>query len=249
MRTKEPHTLVRASIGVVYLCFGEMYMEFAARSIWHLRRTGYTGPVRVVTDTGIPSLHQERCDLIRVPPVSGSFGSRHYKTQINRFGWDTTLFLDADAIPIASLGHIWRELRGADLCLSMDLHPNVADLIRRNTKDLPRRQAEYRFMVDLGLGQHPFFSSGVMLFRRTAAIEHLFSTWHEEWNHFQNEDQLALTRAIARTGCRVHTLAPRWNARLANFGSVEAARSAGVRILHLRPANEALPVELMGALA
>jgi hypothetical protein len=239
----------RASLGVVYLCLGELYAEFAERSLWHLRRLGYSGPVRVVSDIDLPDFRLGDCELVEVAPGDDGFRSRHYKTQINKFGWETTLFLDADAIPIASLGHIWRELRFADLCLSMDLHPTVQDLIARSARDRDRRELEYGHMGRLGLFDNPFFSSGVMLFRRTDEIERLFSVWHEEWNLFQNEDQLALARAIHRTGVRVQRLAPRWNARLSNYGSVETARLAGVRILHLRPALEALPLELTRASA
>jgi hypothetical protein len=239
----------RASLGIVYLCLGELYAEFAERSLWHLRRFGYSGPVRVIGDIDLPAFRLDDCEFIEVPPSSDSFSSRHYKTQINKFGWETTLFLDADAIPVAPLGHIWRELRFADLCLSMDLHPTVEDLVTRSVRDRDRREVEYRHMTSLGLAGHPFFSSGVMLFRRTEEVERLFSLWHEEWNLFQDEDQLALARAIRRTGLHVHKLAPRWNARLSNYGSVETARLAGVRILHLRPALEALPFELTRASA
>jgi hypothetical protein len=238
-----------ASLGVVYLCFGKMYREFTALSISQLRRLGYSGPVRVLSDRDSHWFRGNNCEFVRVRSAGEGFATRHYKTQINKYGWETTLFLDADAIPIAPINHIWRELRFADLCLSMDLHPTVEDLVLRSAKGRERRQAEFQCMDDMGLMQNPFFSSGVMLFRRSPAVELLFSLWHDEWNRFQDEDQLALVRALSRVRCRIHTLAPRWNARLSRFESVCDAQLAGVRILHLRPSMEIVPAELLEATA
>jgi hypothetical protein len=232
-------------MGVIYACFGETYKRLTALSVAHLRRLGYAGPVRILTDKSHFDFGDEGCEIIPLASNAGGFESRHYKTQINRFGWETTLFLDADAIPIAPINHIWRELRFADLCLSVDLYPVVRELVQRNRVGRERRQSEYRFTAELGLLDHTFFSSGVMLFRRTPVIEQLFSLWHEEWNRFRHEDQLALVRALARSACRVHTLAPRWNARLSWFRNLEDARVGGVRILHLRPFREAVPPELL----
>lgn len=240
---------VSPALGVVYVCFGELYEELTALSIIHLRRYGYRGPVRILTSArNLPSL-DPACEVIRVPSVGTGFATRFYKTQIHRYGFNTTLFLDADAIPISAIGSIWRELRFADLCMALDHHPDVRDLLMKSDKGRERRLPEYLHMNDLGLIDHPFHSSGVMLFRRNQAIDRLFETWHEEWSRFRHEDQLALVRAIVRTGSQVHTLAPRWNARLSRFGSVAKAQIAGVRILHLRPEQEAVPDVFLEAYA
>jgi hypothetical protein len=236
---------IEAPLGVIYVCFGAIYKEFTALSIAHLRRLGYAGPIRVVTDGAPFNFLDEGCEILRVAGDADGFASRHYKTQINKFGWETTLFLDADAIPIAPINHIWRELRFADLCMSIDIHPEVQDLVLNSVVGRERREAEYQHMADLGLMHQTFLSSGVMLFRRSPAVEHLFSLWHEEWSRFRHEDQLALVRALARSECRVRTLAPRWNARLSWFRDVEDAQMAGARILHLRPVREPVPAELL----
>jgi hypothetical protein len=249
MRTISSRDRAQPSLGVVYLCFGEVYLQLTALSISQLRRCGYAGPIRILTNARSFDFRDRSCEVLRVPSVGTGFATRHYKTQINKFAFDTTLLLDADAIPIAAIGHIWRELRFADVCMSLDLHPDIRDLVMKSEKGRERRIPEYSYMNELGLMEHPFYSSGVMLFRRNAATDELFELWHEEWNRFQDEDQLALVRALARTNCRVHTLAPRWNARLSRFGSVEDAQLSGVRILHLRPASEPVPSALLEAYA
>lgn len=226
--------------GVVYIAFGVAYRELTILSILWLRRYGYYGPVRVLTGDQYWPADALDCEIVRVPNVGDGFATRYYKTQINAYGYDTTFFLDADTLPITSISRIWRELRFAKMCLSMDSFPTVQDLVAKNTKDRERRQVEYSCMSDRGLMHHPLYSSGVILFRRSAATDELFTIWHEEWNRFRHEDQLALVRAIARTGFRVHALAPRWNARLKGFGTIEKARLRGVRILHLRPTDARL---------
>src|SRR5208282_3479873 len=229
-----------SSVGVVYIAFGATYRELTVLSILWLRRHGYFGPVRVLTGDQYWPVDALDCEIVRVPNVGDGFATRYYKTRINTYGYDTTLFLDADTLPVSSISKIWRELRFAEICLPMDYYPKVEDLIAKGRIGRERRQLEFRAMSDLGLMRHAFYSSGVMLFRRSAATDQFFTIWHEEWNRFRHEDQLALVRAIARTGLRVHTLAPRWNARLKRSASIEDAQLRGVRIVHLRPGNARL---------
>ena len=235
----------QAPIGILYLCFGEMYKEFTALSMAHLRLRGYPGPIRVVTDSAGFDTSDDLCEVIEVCDYGERFASRHYKTQMNQYAWDTTLFLDADAIPVAPINHVWRELRSADLCMCVDRYPTVQMLAEENVSDRERRSREYRFTLTLGLGPDTHFNSGVLLFRHTPATERLFATWREEWSRFQQEDQLALVRALALTGCEVHALAPRWNARSDWFGGIPNAQRAGARIVHLRHAHEPVPAELL----
>jgi glycosyltransferase involved in cell wall biosynthesis len=129
--------------------------------------------------------------------------------------------------------------------MSLDLHPSVAELAARSLLDRERRSAELAHMNELGLLEHPLYNSGIMLFRRTPQVERVFDLWHEEWSRFGHEDQLALVRALARADCPVHTLSSRWNAHQGRYESVESARSAGVRILHLRPRIKAIPDSLL----
>jgi len=225
-------TQAPANLGVVYLCIGQKYQRLAEMSISFLRAFGYSGPVRVLTAGKNWKLGHLDCEIIKVPFRGLGFATRYYKTRINQYGFETTLFLDADTLPVANVRPIWHELRFADICLSRDLHPQVRDLIKRHYSDRKRCRPEYYYMGDLGLMQHRLYSSGVMLFRRSLATDRLFEAWHEEWNRFRHEDQLALVRAIARTKPPVHDLTRRWNGWQTWFESISQAQNSGVRILH-----------------
>jgi hypothetical protein len=235
----------RSSAGVVYVAFGPKYKELTVLSILWLRRFGYSGPVRVISDDSYWPEDFLGCEIVRVPNLGNGFATRYYKTRINNFGYDRTLFLDADTLPISDITRIWRKLRSAELCMCRDYHPSVSDLVARSTIGQKRRQPEYQTMSDLGLMDHTFYSSGVILFRRSAATDHFFAVWHEEWSHFRDEDQLALVRAIARTGLRVHTLSSRWNARMKGYGTIAKARVRGVHIVHFRRGDAPLVRSLL----
>lgn len=218
--------------GVLYLALGEEYKLYTIRSISNLRRFGYLGLVRVIADTSEWNSDQLGYELVRVPKMDVGFGSRYYKTKLIDYGFDTTLFLDSDTLPIAPINRIWRRSIRADFSLCLDLHPNVGHVIRNSINDPERRRPEYELMIKLRLTDHPYFNSGVMLFRRCEETLALFNVWHEEWKRFGHEDQLALVRAIAECRMNVGTLDSNWNRRPKSFDSIEQAQGAGVKILH-----------------
>jgi|GEM_PF-1651769 len=220
------------SNGVLYLALGAAYAKLVTDSARTLRLHGYDGPVRVVTDTPSHDLVDLECETLVVGSLPGGFASRFHKTQLYRWSFDRTLFLDADTIVISSIEEIWELLRGHDVAMAPDMHPFVADVIAHSVNDPARRAPEYQLMSELGLADRRYYNSGVMLFEQNGRVARMFSRWHQEWNRFGGEDQLALVRAIAATGTRVSALDSAWNRRPKAFSSVNEARSAGVRILH-----------------
>ena len=232
--------------GVVYLALGALYRDFTILSIQWLRRFGYSGPIRVVTDLPDWPVDRLGCEIVNVPSLDQGVPTRHYKTRLDIYGYDTTLYLDADTLPVSSIDDIWQEASFADVCMTRDRHLNIQDLVDERAKSKKvwqgwtpssqeQREKEFRYMAELRLMLVPYFNAGVMLFRRNAATARLFEVWHEEWSRFRNEDQLALVRAIDKTGIRVHTLDSSWNGRLMDHGTIEKAQADGARILHLRP--------------
>ena len=237
--------------GVLYLAIGEAHRELTVASIASLRRYGYRGPVRVVTDSPgwLPSgLH---CEDVLVPDVGNGFASRHYKTQLEKFAFDSTVFLDTDTVPIADIADLWKVLDSCDLAMASDMHPSVGDAItEKRTRDRWQDQwgSEYRLMIRLGLTGYPYFNSGVMVFRRTTQIAQLFSAWHQEWRRYGQTDQMALVRAAALTGTPVNPLPGIWNFYAYHYASVRDAQQAGVKILHfLSHARSSMSAELRAA--
>lgn len=222
-------------VGVVYLSFGEEYKALTTLSVSFLRGFGYAGPIRIVTDSKDWTVDQFDCDLALVPSRGLGFATRYYKTQINQYAFDTTLFLDADTLPIASIRPIWHELRFAEICLPLDFHTDSQGSLSYVVVGCESNPREYSHMAKLGLLEHEFYNSNVILFRRSRATDRIFTRWHEEWKRFALRDQLALVRAVARSKANVHILPSRWNGRLTSFGSIRKAIDIGVRLVHLRP--------------
>jgi hypothetical protein len=221
-----------ANKGVLYLALGESYTRLATGSARTLRLHGYDGPVRVITDAPTRDLVDLECETLVVGSLPGGFASRFHKTQLYRWSFERTLFLDADTIVISAIDEVWDLLAGHDIAMAPDLHPDVADVIARSVNDPARRAPEYQLMRELGLVDRRYYNSGVMLFDQNGRMARLFRHWHQEWNRFGGEDQLALVRAIDATGAKVSPLDSSWNRRPKSFSSVDEARTAGVRILH-----------------
>jgi hypothetical protein len=239
--------------GILYLAIGDTHRKLAVASITSLRRYGYQGPVRVITDQPDWLPPQLGCESVLVPHLGDGFATRHYKTQLESFAFDSTVFLDADAIPIADIADIWNVLDSCDLAMASDLHPSAADAITKNrTRDQWRDQwgDEYKLMIRLGLTSHPYFNSGVIVFRRTPQIAQLFSTWHQEWRRYGRADQMALLRAVALTGTPVKPLQGVWNFYARHYASIRDAQHAGVKVLHfLSGSRHAMSANLLSTLS
>lgn len=52
--------------------------------------------------------------------------------------------------------------------------------------------------------------AGVIYFRKCTAIHKLFATWRAEWQRWQDQDQAALVRALARRPVKMRTLHRDW---------------------------------------
>ncbi|NJN49062.1 MAG: glycosyltransferase family 77 protein [Alkalinema sp. RL_2_19] len=72
------------------------------------------------------------------------------------------------------------------------------------------------------------FNSGLILWRNTPTTSQLFEQWHQEWQKFRCQDQLALVRAIHQTQPPIVKLPS-----IYNMSPIDAASSgANVHLLH-----------------
>jgi hypothetical protein len=220
-----------AEFGVVYLVLGQEYARLATLSIRHLRYFGYKGRVRVVADIPEDPWSGLGVEVWPVASVGKSFRSRYYKTRINEYAFPETLYLDVDTIPIASIDDVWTNLQNADLSVGLQA-PRVRDFINYYWNRSEGMRPELSYMDQLGLTDRPFYNSGVLLFRRTGAVDRFFETWHQEWQRFRGHDQSAFVRALARTGVEMQTLPGCWNTRHIQVKSIAEAQNQGVKILH-----------------
>ncbi|WP_233860283.1 glycosyltransferase [Paraburkholderia sp. HD33-4] len=212
----------------MYLALGPEHAALAALSISFLRRFGYSGPIRVVTDAAVWPEHDYDCEIVK---IKVEHAPRWYKTQINQFGFDVTLFLDSDILIISKIDHIWENICFAELCISLE-SPQVRDFINYYWERSDRMRPELAYMHRSGLAQHAFYNSGVLLFRRSEKVERMFNCWHEEWRRFGGRDQCALVRALVRTGIKVQLLPRSWNCPPTHFQSIADAQRAGIKMMH-----------------
>ncbi len=239
--------------GVLYLSIGEHFTALTQQSVDYLRRTGYDGPIRVVTDadnwagdwTGDWTGNAD-VELVYVPPVEGPWGSRHYKTQLNQFAFDTTLYLDSDTLPIAPIDPLWDALRWGEICLAHDIESDVGSFLDASWEKTAVTRAELEYMDGLALHSQSYFNSGVMLWQQSPGIDRLFDAWHAEWQRFHSLDQMALVRAMASERPVAHTLSRIWNCPANKFHSIAQARGAGIRVLHFLSQQRALLDQFVG---
>ena len=239
--------VAESSSGVLYLAVGDEDRELTIASVSSLRRYGYHGPIRVVTDEPDWLPAGLECQSAVVLGV-GADDARYDKTKLLEFAFESTLFLESGTIPIADVNDIWGYLGDGNIAMAADLRPTVGDLIQQARPQL--RKDEYDLMIRLGLTSRTFYNTAAMLFRRSAAIAALFTTWHQEWKRFGETDQMALVRAEALTGTSVRTLPGRWNCPARRFGSIRAAQAADVRMLYFPSSDRsALTDGLVSALS
>jgi hypothetical protein len=211
-----------------------LYLEAAIISALTLRKFEPNLPITIVSDCSslqslIPDRYQIDTKFIRPPTnwkSSPALFSRSIKTDIWQFTTATeTLFLDADILPLQPLTPIWQYLEQGDLAMVLDRQPTIAGCNHIN-------QTERDYTMSLYPSTTPHFNSGVMLWRKGANTQSLFKAWKREWLQFQQQDQLALVRAIQTTKSEIVRLPQSYNFSLVDLTQKLAHRDPKLYLLH-----------------
>lgn len=219
--------------GVVYcITNSQAYLEAALTSALALRQLEPELPITILAnhpllrDLPLDRHHISArvLDLSEIPGNS-AFVSRCLKTCLTYWSpYSETLFLDADILPRQPIGQLWRYLKRADFAMATDRLPTVAmcDHVAPEEKNYTLQR------VPATATQ---FNSGVMLWRKNAATQHLFDRWHQEWQIFQKQDQLALVRALHQTHIPIAKLPRTYNiSPIDSFPLIQAGKQ--VHLLH-----------------
>lgn len=206
-----------AECGVCYVVFGQAAAREAARS---RASVPPQYPVCVVGDTSIPD-----AQLIpwRGPdPFDHSdrrkfqFRAVYPKSALAELvPFERCLYLDVDTEVVADPAPAFAMLDRWDVVLTTHIvchlvgelwsAPNAGWYHNRRERDTTVRE--------WGDGDMPYVNSGVIFWRRTAAVRRLMSAWREEWQRFRQwDEQLALMRAWRRTAVSAMVLPVGWNA-------------------------------------
>lgn len=191
-----------AAKGVLYVAYGEKARAQAQNSMQMLRCHMHGIAVAVVSDTNLKGADH----FIHHPEEDR--GARTQKTQMYRLSpYENTLFLDADtevlSSPVAGFGL----LEYVDLVLAQDVNRIFCE---NHWPHLKQDEVTFTKKV-LGTGQHMYFNSGVIFFRRNTRVEAMMAAWYEEWCRWKVHDQMALIRAIHRCPVRIAPMRAPWN--------------------------------------
>lgn len=195
------------SNGVLYVCLG-VHFIYAIPSIESLRKSGYNGPIRVITDFDFwpDNLNIEIIKVSIEENRNDSFANRYFKTKMYDFTFDGyTLYLDCDTIIERPIDSFWE----LDEPLAMAIDAGITSDNATLSPDI--NAEEIREIRNLQLHNSPFFNSGVILFSQNEQNKRLFNTWHKEWLRYKTIDQLALLRALSQENVIPYILESRYN--------------------------------------
>lgn len=183
--------------GVIYVASGLDYVDLACTSARGLRALNPGLAVDIFTDGPVPN------DLFdQVHPLTRP-GPRAKLTAMQETRFARTLFLDSDTLVVAPLGDLFDVLHRFDCAAAHDMR-RASDLIREGEEATP-----YAF---------PQLNSGVLLYRRSAAMLTLLAEWERRFHATgAKRDQPILKDLLWSSDIRFYVLPPEFNLRRLTF--------------------------------
>jgi hypothetical protein len=190
--------------GAVILSTGVKRRILAANAAASFRRNNPALGLHLFSDTQWPGYGVTECH-------GTGFASRALKTRLLADSpFRAGVILDDDTTTIRQLPPFREILGDFDLAMAPDRFARIGDLLASRDSAvlrwLSREEAEYTLENYPACGDATHWNSGVIFFRQTSAVKDLAKVWHEEWRRFGKIDQIALFRALQRTGLKVKTL-------------------------------------------
>lgn len=211
---KEPDAFVEkpsAEEGAIILSTGAGRRLLLVNAAASVRRVHPHLGIQLITDVPLPGYD------CRVVTARTGNSSREHKTQLLIHSpFQLGVILDDDTICVRPIRPISEILGEADIALAQDPWcPTIASALAWGEPARWVRSAEVEYMRgNYGeLDQATHYNSGVIFFRKTPAVIELTRVWHEEWQRFRGVDQMALYRALHKTGLRVQRIPEELHAR------------------------------------
>jgi len=188
------------SRGVIYIAYGEqarIQVRLAAKTLTD-HNPGL--PVRVISDAPFPRIGRNS-QLQYIHHEDTDIGARYVKLNIDKLTpFDHTLYIDADTrvrgditAPFELLEAGWELAMCECTRQGSEAHGHVNEVERNAT------------FAEVGMHAQAM-QAGVMYFRKSTAMHKLFSAWRAEWKRWEDQDQAALVRALARVPVKLRTL-------------------------------------------
>lgn len=184
-----PEIDAKSSRGVIYVAFGEKYLNELRVSVSSLRRVSPNLGIAVVTDGPIEGLDNVH---VIVRPAIRSLESK--PTYLACSPFKQTLFLDTDTYVLRDVTPLFGLLNFYDFCAQW---------------------GGARFGGHDGLDCHARIGSGMMLFRASEGLTRVFQHWLTLYQEEQTRageknlaDEPSLTESLARSALRLGVLPP-----------------------------------------
>ena len=176
----------------VILIVTEKYIDLAKLTI-DLLRLHVNDHILLISN--IDCLQNYQCDNFHFKRIDSDFPdmefSRFIKTNLIEYTiFEKSMFLDVDIAVQKNICDLWNYLNHNDFAIAFD----PSNPLFRSTTS---KQKELNFTIEKCGESANHYNTGVFLFNKCDAVNKLFKLWHQEWNVFNNVDQMALIRAIA----------------------------------------------------
>ncbi|MAM62765.1 putative nucleotide-diphospho-sugar transferase [Maritimibacter sp. UBA3975] len=201
--------------GVIYVATGADYRDLATASARSLKAVEPDLPVDLFTDApeAVAAGLFDAVHLIANPHDRSKLDC----LSLTRFA--RTLFLDCDTLVVRPLGDLWDLLDRFDLALAHDVR-RASDLIRAGVSVT----TPYAF---------PQFNSGVMLYRRSPAMDAFLADWVRRYVAAGlYRDQPVLKDLLWESDLRFYVLPPEFNLRRVTLLDAWEPEDARPTILH-----------------
>jgi hypothetical protein len=204
--------------GFVYVATGKAYLPEAFRSAESLRRHHPDAPICLITDHP----PEDRGPFTEIREPEGAV--RHTpidKVLAYEAPYDRVIFLDTDTFVLDDLTPVFRMLERFDLALLQDVNRGW----NYELPDVPVSFSE--------------FNTGVMAFRKSAAMADFFAAWSREYDEMRNEygfvtDQPSFRRTLFHSDLRVAPLPSEFHF----LGDMPNCTLWNVRLIHGRGDHE-----------
>ena len=180
--------------GILYVAYGEKAIRLAERAISILREFNKELPVAVISDQRVEGANKW------IKHKDTDAGARSIKTSMYFLTpYDKTLYMDADTELRCDPEPYFDLLDNVDLIMGQDI---TRIFNKAKHEHLIREEVEATIKETDG-GEFVQYNTGVIFFRKNAAVERLMRAWHKEWQRWGRHDQPAMFRAMYRHPVRI----------------------------------------------
>ncbi|MCC7321219.1 MAG: hypothetical protein IT542_09610 [Rubellimicrobium sp.] len=182
-----------AECGVIYVASGADYVDLACASARSLRAQEPDLPIDIFTGDPVPPGLFDAVHPLTRP------GPRAKLTAMQQTRFARTLFLDADTLVVGAVRDLFGLLERFDCAAAHDMR-RASSLIREGTVATP--------------AAFPQLNSGVLLYRRSAAMLALLAEWERRFHASgARRDQPILKDLLWASDIRFYVLPPEYNLR------------------------------------